>query len=96
VQEGLTNALKHAPGAAVHVRLALHDGGLVVEVHDDGLPNRGSVLAATGSGLGLVGMRERITSHGGQLYAGSDDTGGWCLRAWLPMTVSQATEPATA
>jgi signal transduction histidine kinase len=87
VQEGLTNAMKHAPGAEVHVRLIAHGEDLEVEVRDAGAVD-GSALAKTGSGLGLTGMRERIESIGGSLDAGPEAHGGWCLSARLPMAVN--------
>jgi signal transduction histidine kinase len=87
VQEGLTNAMKHAPGAEVRVRLAVRDGALEVEVRDAGAVNT-SVLAATGSGLGLTGMRERIETIGGSLNAGALPRGGWCLTARLPLAIN--------
>jgi signal transduction histidine kinase len=83
VREALTNAMKHAPGARVHVRLALSDGSLEIDVRDHG-GRAPSGLAQTGSGLGLTGMRERIQSLGGGLDAGPDDAGGWHLHARLP------------
>jgi signal transduction histidine kinase len=85
VQEGLTNAMKHAPGAAVHVRLAVRVGTLKVEVRNErhAAP---SALAATGSGLGLTGMRERVESLGGDFEAGPETGGGWSLCARLPMS----------
>ena len=93
VQEALTNAMKHAPGARVHVWLALAGGSLEIEVRDDGA-GAPSVLAATGSGLGLTGMRERIESLGGSLDAGPEN-GGWRVHARLP-TRPAAVVPATA
>jgi signal transduction histidine kinase len=86
VREGLTNAIKHAPGAAVQVRLATHGDELEIEVRDAGA-TRASGLAATGSGLGLAGMRERVESLGGSLEAGPGAGGGWRLAVRLPMAV---------
>src|SRR5262245_24630660 len=65
VQEGLTNAMKHAPGAEVSVRLAV--SGETLEVAIGNRPGRAarSPLAETGAGLGLEGMRERIEAFGG-------------------------------
>jgi signal transduction histidine kinase len=83
VQEGLTNVIKHAPGAEVHVRLVVEDHDLEVEVNDGG-GGASSGLAATGSGLGLEGMRERIEALGGTLDAGPRPGGGGSLRAILP------------
>jgi signal transduction histidine kinase len=86
VQEGLTNAMKHAPGAAVSVRLAARDGELAVEVRDSGAGDA-SALSASGAGLGLTGMRERVESLGGSLDAGAEEAGGWRLTARLPTSV---------
>jgi signal transduction histidine kinase len=83
VQEGLTNAIKHAPGARVQVRLALTDDSLEVEVRDQG-GGPPSALARTGAGMGLSGMRERIESLGGSLAAGPSSEGGWRVHATLP------------
>jgi signal transduction histidine kinase len=93
VQEGLTNAMKHAPGAAVEVGLAVHDHELDIEVRDAGAAVA-SFLAGTGSGLGLDGMRERIESIGGALEAGPQAGGGWCLTARLPVDVPSPVPPA--
>jgi signal transduction histidine kinase len=84
VQEGLTNAIKHAAGSDVLVRLGLHASALEVEVRDRGsaVP---SPLAASGAGLGLAGMRERVEALGGVLEAGPLEAGGWRLRARLPL-----------
>ena len=86
VQEGLTNAIKHAPGAAVQVRLTTHDDELEIDVRDAGAAGA-SGLAATGSGLGLAGMRERVESLGGSLEVGPGAAGGWRLTARLPMAI---------
>jgi signal transduction histidine kinase len=85
VQEGLTNAMKHAPGARVSVRLALSGDSLEIEVRDRG-GSTTSGLAHTGAGLGLSGMRERIESLGGSLEAGPCPEGGWRVDARLPVT----------
>ena len=85
VQEALTNARKHAPGAAVVVRVGGAPGeGLDVEVR-----NRSSVLVGAaeqipGAGTGLVGLAERATLAGGRLEHGFDAAGDFRLRAWLP------------
>jgi signal transduction histidine kinase len=83
VQEGLTNAMKHAPGARVHVRIGLTDNWLEVEVRDHG-GGPPSALAQTGAGLGLDGMHERVESLGGSLDAGPSAEGGWRVHARLP------------
>ncbi len=83
VQESLTNVHKHARSAATDVRLAGAAGrGLDVEVR-----NRLPVAAASllpGSGLGLVGLSERVALVGGSLQAGPTADGGWRVRAHLP------------
>jgi signal transduction histidine kinase len=91
VQEALTNVRKHA-GPDVTVRLRLAVGPDVrVEVRDDG---RGAATAPDGRGLGLVGMRERATVHGGSLEAGPAPGGGFAVSARLPLSVRTAREGA--
>ena len=82
IQEGLTNALKHAPGSTVQVVLRYHPGGLDVEVRDDGTDTAGG----PGSRRGLAGLRERAAVFGGQFEAGRDPQGGWKVRASFPTT----------
>jgi signal transduction histidine kinase len=79
VQEALTNTRKHAPGARVAVTLRLGPDGHQVEVRDDG-PREPAVLADSGGGYGLTGMRERAELLGGRLEAGPDGKG---FRVWL-------------
>ena len=87
VQEGLTNARKHAPGAAVQVTIATEAStGLVVEVVSRravgvAAPER---LALPGAGTGLVGLAERVELAGGELRHGPDEAGDFVLRASLP------------
>ena len=85
VQEGLTNARKHAPGAAVDVRLHGRPGEVVVQVLTR-RPVRSSApaLAAAGAGVGLIGLGERLAVVGGRLEHGPDDRGDFVLRATLP------------
>lgn len=81
VQEALTNVRKHAgPDARATVRLRVDGPDLVVEVTDDG---RGAA-ADEGTGLGLLGMRERVEVHGGSVEAGPVTGGGWSVRARIP------------
>ena len=80
VQEGLTNALKHAPGSAVRVTLRYNPGGLDVEVSDNGQ----GTAAGLGTRRGLIGLRERAAVFGGQFEAGRDPDGGWKVRASFP------------
>ena len=83
VQEGLTNAMKHATGAEVRVRLVL-ENDLLIEVRNGSSTEHEPALAATGSGLGLSGMRERVRTLGGTMSAGPEEGGGWCLRVRVP------------
>jgi signal transduction histidine kinase len=80
VQEGLTNALKHAHASAADVTVRYAPAELGIEVRDDG---RGSV-ANDGLGHGLVGIRERVKIYGGEMTAGTAD-GGFVLAARLPL-----------
>ncbi|MGI5241538.1 sensor histidine kinase [Dactylosporangium sp. CA-139066] len=83
VQEALTNAVKHASGARVHVGVTASDTVLRVEVVDDGgTPEPG----AHGSGRGLTGLRERLAVYGGTLSAGPRPTGGYRVVAEIPLT----------
>jgi len=82
VQEALTNARKHAPGARVEVRLSGAAGReLAIEVcNGDG--ERGAAVPTAGQGL--VGLSERIALARGRVEYGPTATGGWRLAAWLP------------
>jgi signal transduction histidine kinase len=84
IQEALTNAMKHAAGSNVRVRLSVGADALAIEVCDDGAAVP-SPLAATGVGLGLAGMRERVEALGGALSAEPRPAGGWRLEARLPL-----------
>jgi signal transduction histidine kinase len=81
VQEGLTNALKHARAAHAEVLVRYSDGHVELTVSDDG-PGGGG---GDKGGHGLVGMRERISVYGGELEAGPRPEGGYRLRARLPV-----------
>jgi signal transduction histidine kinase len=85
VQEGLTNALKHAPGRKTVVRVShAVPAEVTVEVTTDG----GGVLAGTrfaASGRGLAGLHRRVSLAGGELTTKRRDDGGFVLRARLPI-----------
>jgi signal transduction histidine kinase len=89
VQEGLTNALKHAGPARAEVLVRYGDRELELRVTDDG-PGLAEP-SPNGSGHGLVGMRERVALYGGELSAGPRPEGGFALDARLPLEVLQAT-----
>jgi signal transduction histidine kinase len=82
VQEGLTNALRHAGEATARVVLRYEERSLEVVVSDDG---RGR-MGPTGARSGLVGLAERVSLLGGRFDAGPRPEGGWTLRAVLPAT----------
>ncbi|WP_405649654.1 histidine kinase [Streptomyces sp. NBC_00019] len=82
VQEALTNAARHAGPAKVRVRLAYGQDRVTVAVEDDGnaAPDR-----PFAPGIGLTGMRERVTALGGTLHAAPRTEGGFAVRAELPV-----------
>jgi signal transduction histidine kinase len=90
VQEGLTNALKHAGRARARVIVRYRPHEVVVVVEDDG-PAVGTPapLAQTGGGHGLVGMRERVEVYGGRIQAGPRPDGGYRVTAHLPFERSK-------
>jgi signal transduction histidine kinase len=87
VQESLTNTLRHARATRAEVDLRWTDAALHVEITDDGVPSSHSAGAGTGSGTGLVGMRERARLVGGSLEAGPLPAGGFRVSACLPLGV---------
>jgi signal transduction histidine kinase len=88
VQEGLTNALKHAGRAPTTVTVDWSaENALTLEIRDHGAHK----IANGASGHGLVGMRERVRLYGGELDTGPADGGGWRVRATLPMTTRELT-----
>ncbi|OAR24257.1 histidine kinase [Streptomyces sp. ERV7] len=92
VQESLTNARKYAGEARARVRLAYEPDGVVVEVSDDGAgadAGLARAAGATGSGYGLVGMRERAALHGGTFEAGFLEEAGFRVTARLPLTADE-------
>jgi signal transduction histidine kinase len=85
VQEALTNVSRHAGQACAQVHLHYTTDTLSVQVTDDGDGRTAAGTAArTAAGLGLVGMRERVSALGGALAAGPRDGGGFHVRAELP------------
>ncbi|WP_245646723.1 sensor histidine kinase [Microtetraspora niveoalba] len=81
IQEALTNARRHAPGAAVDVELHYAGDSLRLLVRDNG---PGSPVAPPRGGHGLAGMRERAAAVGGELRAGPAAGGGFLVEARLP------------
>jgi len=83
VKEALTNALKHAPGSPVRIRLARTHSRVAVEIRNGPAPVRRP--AATPSGHGLTGLRERVSLFGGSLDAHPTADGGFFLTATMPI-----------
>ena len=82
VQEALTNITRHAGEACATVRLWYEPSGLTVQVDDDG---KAAGPQPSAPGLGLIGMRERVSALGGRLQAGPQASGGFRVRAELPL-----------
>ncbi|MFD7500272.1 sensor histidine kinase [Streptomyces sp. NPDC059850] len=101
VQEALTNVTKHAAADSAHVRLAYAGSRLLITVSNDGPDTPGAtgtndcLEAVRGRGFGLMGMRERAHTIGGELRAGPRPEGGFEVTTALPLQPS-APEPAAA
>jgi len=85
VQEALTNARRHAPGAAVDVELHYADDALRLRIRDNGPGPRDGA-----AGHGLTGMRERAAAAGGELRTGAAHGGGFLIDARLPTKMEVA------
>ncbi|MGS0684967.1 sensor histidine kinase [Nakamurella sp. GG22] len=82
VQESLTNITRHAAATIASVRLDYRPDALVIQIDDDGTATSD---AAPAPGVGLLGMRERVTALGGQLHAAPRSEGGFSVHAELPV-----------
>ena len=81
IQEGLTNALKHADASRAQVVVRYRPGELQIDVRDDG----SGPSTSDGRGHGLVGIRERVKLYGGQMSAGAANGRGFILSTRLPL-----------
>ncbi len=81
VQEGLTNALKHARATRADVTVRYRPGEVQIDVRDDGI----GTATSDDLGHGLVGVRERVKIYGGEMTAGTANGGGFVLSARLPL-----------
>jgi signal transduction histidine kinase len=81
IQEGLTNALKHAHASHADVRVRYEPDELLIDVRDDGH----GPSPSDGLGHGLVGVRERVKLYGGEMSAGALSDGGFALTTRLPL-----------
>ena len=86
VQEGLTNALKHARASHADVTVCYGSDSLRTEVRDDGIGATASDGLGTSHGHGLVGIRERVKIYGGEMTAGTANGGGFVLSTRLPLS----------
>jgi signal transduction histidine kinase len=90
VQEALTNVVKHAGPATAQVTIRYRDHEVAVEVTDNG---RGVAAVAgegrSGTGHGLIGMRERVAAFGGDLEVGPRPGGGFRVAARLPLAAER-------
>jgi signal transduction histidine kinase len=88
IQEGLTNARKHAPGHAVAVWIDGEPGTRLTVTLTNAVPDPDRVppIGPPKSGLGLTGLQERVRLAGGELSAGADARGRFTLEAWVPWT----------
>jgi signal transduction histidine kinase len=85
VQEALTNVTRHAGPACAAVQLCYTPDALSVQVDDDGTgTGNGNDSRPSSHGLGLIGMRERVSALGGRLHAGPRDDGGFRVHAEFP------------
>lgn len=82
VQESLTNTARHAAATTATIRIDYRSDALAIQIDDDGTAGPGSALVP---GVGLMGMRERVTSLGGHLLAEPRTEGGFTVQAELPM-----------
>ncbi|HXT93949.1 MAG TPA: ATP-binding protein, partial [Trebonia sp.] len=101
IQEALTNVVRHVgSGARCTVSLRYSDDALEVRVSDDGgrslvlTPAVAGIGATTGTGHGLIGMRERANLCGGEFSAGPLPAGGFGVRATLPLLTAAAAAAA--
>jgi signal transduction histidine kinase len=88
-QEALSNAMRHAPGSEVRVRLYYGEAVLVIEVRNNGCSAAAGgqqAKAGLGSGHGIIGMRERAAMLGGHLEAGPTGDDEFLVTAALPLT----------
>lgn len=92
VQEALSNAMRHAPGAPVAMRLRYHPDALTIRVVN--AAPAAPVQPSPGAGHGLLGMRERAVMLGGDLVTGPTPDGGYEVSVFLPVDSEKGIEAA--
>ena len=90
MQEALSNALRHAPGAPAAVEVRYEPERLRLRVRNDRPPVPGTHPVPGAAGHGIVGMRERVAMLGGTLSAGPTSDGGYLVEAVLPLAAAPA------
>ena len=83
IQESITNAAKHSPGSTLELNVVVGDDEVRIDVVNG--PPTAPPADIPGSGVGLVGMRERVEFFGGTLQTGPTAAGGWSVRATFPI-----------
>jgi signal transduction histidine kinase len=86
VQEALTNTLKHAGPVNADVTIRYLRDAVELEIKDNGPKGLISEANKESKGRGLIGMRERVSLHGGEFQAGNLPEGGFIIKAKLPLT----------
>jgi signal transduction histidine kinase len=94
VQESLSNALRHAPGAPVRVNLDYRDRRLRLRVENGPPPPHRAPPPRSRGGQGLSGMRERVGTYGGTLTTGPTAAGGFAVVVTLPLGATTGPAPA--
>ena len=84
VQESVTNAARHSPGASTLISIAYQPDAVAITVAN-GPADRPAATTSTSTGTGLIGMRERAELHGGSLEAGRTSDGGFQVAAHIPV-----------
>jgi signal transduction histidine kinase len=87
VQEALTNVSRHSGAASAMVEITYRPHAVGVRVDDNGQARPGTPLTP---GIGLIGMRERVTALGGRLRTGPRDEGGFTVQADFPLSKRHA------
>ena len=85
VQEALTNAIKHAGPSRAVVRMGFDTSAIELDISDTGRGLTTATGEVSSSGYGLIGMRERVSLFGGELWAGPGREGGFLVHARIPL-----------